>query len=533
MNGPQSDRQAVEVLAPQTPRILAPMGLFWHRQCVVRFCTLVGLFFAMAIFGTFTPGIGPVILTVGPAAAIIYIMHQRYQLSTCKLQIAYTFLEAIGWMAVLLNVIGPVDALNNMLTSTPVQLNCKWSSGAGYTLITSLSLVASCQKSHSFHDTICSTDLDLVGRTLQDASLPGAILAAIEKASAGSTTGNSCELQEYAADIIGSASIKSFSYGGKSLTIDSNQQLAQACDDLFPGCLKPLDSIPFSVGGSFHFAKNTVLHAFIMAYFRAAFLEELLKYVAVRRILFKDRVVDCGGLLLYGLAGAAGFAAAENIQYALMHGIGVTYMRMILAIPLHCCTGMIIGLHLGYRKFLGRPFRLLLTLGVPVFVHGTYDFFLMVPHDFFIPMGLRILLVLATLIGGFVYCRYAWLGLENVCIVDVAVLQNQNLVSKSNCCCCECDCCSNWLVQSDPMLQSAPGQVTSTSQTATSSLTSMARRVSGELFPETPSCQTVPRRCSNEACAREIRVNIIWPCRCPFCHESQPRVSTSTQPTSP
>lgn len=125
----------------------------------------------------------------------------------------------------------------------------------------------------------------------------------------------------------------------------------------------------------------------VMAFFRAAFLEETLKFLAVANIYTKDYVADPSALVLYAIAGACGFAAVENVQYvmAALHGstqqaIWTAIVRATLSIPLHAGTGAIIGALLARRRFVGRKvaseylgfFRIIV---LPVLFHGWYDWF--------------------------------------------------------------------------------------------------------------------------------------------------------------
>eukprot|EP01052_Picozoa_sp_SAG31_P017525 SAG31_NODE_1201_length_9418_cov_3.410881_10_plen_328_part_00 len=149
-----------------------------------------------------------------------------------------------------------------------------------------------------------------------------------------------------------------------------------------------------------------LLRSFFFAYFRAAFFEESLKFAAVSSIYTKAWVSDPRALVLYAATAAAGFAAAENMEY-----LGRAYLsaqtespdlgsldggtkamilgaivRAILAIPLHVGCGLIIGARLGQDRFMGRvpgiPDRGAIGVWLhaicwPVFFHGSYDFVLM------------------------------------------------------------------------------------------------------------------------------------------------------------
>merc|ERR1712190_585817 len=92
---------------------------------------------------------------------------------------------------------------------------------------------------------------------------------------------------------------------------------------------------------------------------------------------------------------------------------------------------------------------------MPVFIHGTFDFLLMVPHDFVFYFGIRVFLAICTMVFGFVYCRFVWLQMDNVCTVNVKEMQVQGCVSVPRCCCCECDCCCSTCQQTDPLLAEA------------------------------------------------------------------------------
>merc|ERR1712194_658851 len=133
--------------------------------------------------------------------------------------------------------------------------------------------------------------------------------------------------------------------------------------------------------------------------------------------------------------------------------------REVFRVPLHCCTGMIIGMGLAYRKFLGKggtcARACVFTLAVPILIHGTYDFV----------QGLSdlealeghgqqcFIMSLLILIGGFVYTRCLWLSLENICVCHVKDLVRDGRVSKSHFCCCEPDCCKCSSTPEDPVLE--------------------------------------------------------------------------------
>ena len=94
-----------------------------------------------------------------------------------------------------------------------------------------------------------------------------------------------------------------------------------------------------------------VYRYFFQAFVRAALLEELLKYFAIRRLLFKEYIVDPRALLVYGTVSGLTFGVLENITYALVGGIGTAIARSFLTVPLHSMFGFMIGASLVKYRF--------------------------------------------------------------------------------------------------------------------------------------------------------------------------------------
>mmetsp|Transcript_79460 Transcript_79460/g.219799 ORF Transcript_79460/g.219799 Transcript_79460/m.219799 type:complete len:666 (-) Transcript_79460:177-2174(-) len=562
------------------------------------------------------PLLATMVLTLGPSFIVLATFYKRYEYSTSQLQVAYTFCEAILWIIPLMLIAETVDTWNLHLTGRPMEITCSWAPDkGGKAVVHALSFSAHCNRSifsgktqGQWDEMNCNSSYGntfFVGMGNVSIPMPieldGAIradlLVAAENISVNMSNGTSCAgLAEGLRDALDVVLVSSIAQGDRQVACSSKASLAAAYDLLFnrsaespTGCKcrksfhdgrvpeydycgsrgrcalsdpAACDSVsdhglcsladPRNVTVSFKFKQNTVAHSFITAYFRAGFLEEALKYVAVRRVLFKDRVADCGGLVVYGLAAAAGFAAAENAEYVINHGVAVTFGRMVLSIPGHCSTGLIIGIHLGYCKFLGKDILpecllglpalwkgfclFLLTLYIPVLLHGTYDFMLMLPSYTPVSAPLRVLLAVGTTLAGFVYCRFAWLKLSHVCIVHVKELQAAGRISRSQCCCCECDCCSACCVQEDPLLQTVASQAAAAKAAAAqphpwgylpvrpsrslSSLSGLKHSIGQEILPEAPSCQTAEYVCPR--CTRNIRIHLLYPSDCPFCGFSFP-----------
>eukprot|EP00629_Pelagomonadales_sp_RCC1024_P008675 CAMPEP_0119263216 /NCGR_PEP_ID=MMETSP1329-20130426/2687_1 /TAXON_ID=114041 /ORGANISM="Genus nov. species nov., Strain RCC1024" /LENGTH=408 /DNA_ID=CAMNT_0007262915 /DNA_START=161 /DNA_END=1384 /DNA_ORIENTATION=- len=135
---------------------------------------------------------------------------------------------------------------------------------------------------------------------------------------------------------------------------------------------------------------------FFMAYVRAGLLEELLKYFALRRLLFKDYVVDPRSFLVYGALAGATFGVIENIFYTLGGGIATGIIRSLLTVPLHTCTGLQIASNIFEFRFdeakrlkaeaitgcgpltLFHLKTMVVATWCPVLLHGTYDVLLLI-----------------------------------------------------------------------------------------------------------------------------------------------------------
>jgi RsiW-degrading membrane proteinase PrsW (M82 family) len=74
---------------------------------------------------------------------------------------------------------------------------------------------------------------------------------------------------------------------------------------------------------------------------RAAFLEEFLKYMAIRRLVHKPYVVDARSFLVYGFLAGTTFGYLENIGYGMLGGIGLVVIRCFLNVIVHGIWGML------------------------------------------------------------------------------------------------------------------------------------------------------------------------------------------------
>ncbi|MFH2116243.1 MAG: PrsW family glutamic-type intramembrane protease [Spirochaetota bacterium] len=110
----------------------------------------------------------------------------------------------------------------------------------------------------------------------------------------------------------------------------------------------------------------------------AAFVEEGIKYVVLKRWLFRlsafDEIMDG---IVYAVCISLGFAFAENVMYGLGDGT-VLVLRSFTAVPLHATATGIMGYWFGMAKRNPAQATPMMRKGflAAVMVHGLYDFFL-------------------------------------------------------------------------------------------------------------------------------------------------------------
>ena len=140
---------------------------------------------------------------------------------------------------------------------------------------------------------------------------------------------------------------------------------------------------------------KSMLAVLVECIFVVALVEEGCKYFTFKLMIFHDRAFDnTYDGIIYGAASALGFATLENILYVFGGGLGTGIARAVLSVPLHACTGILMGYYFGiskYKKYNDiqhnkNPQRMAYVFAV--LIHALYDFFLMAkdasdaPHDF-------------------------------------------------------------------------------------------------------------------------------------------------------
>jgi RsiW-degrading membrane proteinase PrsW (M82 family) len=131
------------------------------------------------------------------------------------------------------------------------------------------------------------------------------------------------------------------------------------------------------------YPKGSVEYALITSFCMAAFVEEIVKFIAMKLGSWNYSGFNYRfDGIVYGVSSAVGFAIYENINYVAMYGFQTAIVRAFTAIPLHAFCGVFMGVFYSYSKrasILGNNGAkigyTLLSLLVPMLIHGTYDTF--------------------------------------------------------------------------------------------------------------------------------------------------------------
>tara|TARA_B100000949_G_C14280639_1_gene451656 strand:- start:2459 stop:3265 length:807 start_codon:yes stop_codon:yes gene_type:complete len=124
-----------------------------------------------------------------------------------------------------------------------------------------------------------------------------------------------------------------------------------------------------------------------MSFFRAATLEETFKLLVLYYYASKlDNFNEPMDAIVFATAASLGFAAIENVNYVFhttenqAQAFSLAFGRAFSAIPLHGLNGVIMGLFFGLALFGDKDNKkyLFLALAVPIFIHGIYNFFLLI-----------------------------------------------------------------------------------------------------------------------------------------------------------
>ncbi len=134
---------------------------------------------------------------------------------------------------------------------------------------------------------------------------------------------------------------------------------------------------------------TTLLPLLASTFLIVAPIEEIAKYIVVKRTVFFKKVFDepIDGVI-YCVAASLGFATLENILAALSEGGSIIILRAVTATVLHALAGGFVGFHMGIAKFKPAQSKKYLFQGliVAIIFHGIYNFIISADTDYTFPL---------------------------------------------------------------------------------------------------------------------------------------------------
>ena len=122
---------------------------------------------------------------------------------------------------------------------------------------------------------------------------------------------------------------------------------------------------------------HTYFGLFLYCLLAIALIEEGVKFFTTKILAYRNSAFDeIYDGIIYCVMVSLGFATIENIMYVQAYGTSAALLRAITAVPAHTIFAVTMGYYLGLSKAFPRQrsFYQLLSLTVPIILHGIYDF---------------------------------------------------------------------------------------------------------------------------------------------------------------
>eukprot|EP00927_Polykrikos_kofoidii_P045085 TRINITY_DN38946_c0_g2_i1.p1 TRINITY_DN38946_c0_g2~~TRINITY_DN38946_c0_g2_i1.p1 ORF type:complete len:534 (+),score=57.35 TRINITY_DN38946_c0_g2_i1:118-1719(+) len=467
--------------------------------------------------GALLPFLACIYMAFIPAILTLMFLGKLHRISTWKRQAVITFLETMVFVLVLLLLlIDPVDTGVVRLLDTSKEFVCTNSFQNVFPFTQALVRISECSGSsdkcdeksaclgmsyHALHPYF-----ELSGENPQ---MPGEAMRELGHLM------NCDALNKHSPKAVGKVAVLSWTYLGEMRRFSD---------------FKPLANTPagdVSVEVKFFVYEGTtswmITHVVVWTVF-----QELLKFLMVRRIIFKDRVASPPAMLVYSIAIGVSFAAAENLQRSIIHKVlfeeKVSFERMSLSLPLHSITGIMMGISLAYRKMLGRAYGICSMLAIPMILHFVFGFAML---NSSVTAGQCIMGVLCV-VAGALFSRISYMALDGVNDVHVRELLLEGVISTPTNCFMESGLCFWIRKHDDPVAAEARlveeqaasiqarEQGKSQPHPTMVALRTMLRIFIANLYPPTPPCEMQTEApCSH--CNLPTRSHLVHPSTCAYC----------------
>lgn len=134
---------------------------------------------------------------------------------------------------------------------------------------------------------------------------------------------------------------------------------------------------------------TNIKDSFFLAFVVIAVVEEGYKYLVLLASSWKNKEFDYKyDAIVYSVFISLGFATLENILYVQNSSITVALWRGVISVPAHAFYAIASGFFLGLAKEASTKSQknkaigyLLLSIIVPILLHGTFDFLLLTENS--------------------------------------------------------------------------------------------------------------------------------------------------------
>ena len=152
-------------------------------------------------------------------------------------------------------------------------------------------------------------------------------------------------------------------------------------------------------------ANMNIITTFFYVFISIAFIEEICKWLFIYIISYNNKEFNhIYDAIVYCVFLSLGFAAFENIFYTLDGGFKIAFLRAISAVPGHACFAIAMGNYIGIAKMQyfnnnkkAEKRNLILSIIIPIILHGLYDYCLFTENIVFL------LIFLVILVGIYIY----------------------------------------------------------------------------------------------------------------------------------
>lgn len=164
----------------------------------------------------------------------------------------------------------------------------------------------------------------------------------------------------------------------------------------FSGFISALITLGISYGlnylfpSLFYYKDSNIFLLFIYTFLCVSLVEEFSKFIITYLFSYNSKEYDqFYDMIVYSVFVSLGFAWIENLIYIYDGGIHVALLRSLIAVPTHVCVSVFMGYYLSLAKTASNSknkykkiLYLIMSLTVPTFLHGIYDFLIYSPNYF-------------------------------------------------------------------------------------------------------------------------------------------------------